>query len=100
MPPGRESRPAGNGAATISTGIKFTSDSTPRPRLSRRILEARRQRRREAYWLAHVEPVVVSTSTYGMTADELYAYAEHLRRAGWQDWELRARLTDPRTVAA
>lgn len=43
----------------------------------------------------------IGPSTYGMSRDEILAHANQLKMLhGWQDWELRARLTDPRTVTA
>jgi hypothetical protein len=31
-------------------------------------------------------------STYSLTAAELAAHIRHLRRQGWQSWEIRARF--------
>lgn len=43
----------------------------------------------------------VDPSTYGMNRDEILAHAHQLQTLhGWQDWEIQARLTDPRTVTA
>lgn len=37
-------------------------------------------------------------STYGMTPDQLRAYGRYLRSQGWADWEIAARLVDPRIL--
>lgn len=61
---------------------------------------ARRERRRDAWFDLHVEPERPRPSTYGMTSSELRDYAAQLQRDGWQAWEIRARLADPRKLAA
>lgn len=63
--------------------------------------EARRQRRLVRVYEANVEPSPpVRPSSYGMSSDELYEYARQLESEGWAAWEIRARLVDPRAVAA
>ena len=43
----------------------------------------------------------VDPSTYGMNRDEILAHAHQLQTLhGWQDWEIQARLTNPKLVAA
>jgi hypothetical protein len=96
-PPGRESRPAANRAASKSIDGDYKK-SYP---LLLSYREARVQRHRVAWFMAHVEPEPrPEPSSYGLSAEELYAEADRLTRIGWQAWEIRARLADPRSVAA
>ena len=45
--------------------------------------------------------VGVNPCSYGMSPDDLTTHATELQRVHhWQAWEIRARLTDPRQVAA
>ncbi|KQO41874.1 hypothetical protein ASF05_12290 [Aeromicrobium sp. Leaf245] len=69
------------------------------PRKARRH-EQRRARRRQQFFDSFVRPDPIQPNSWGMTADELRDYAAQLRRQGWSDWEIRARLADPRAVAA
>ena len=63
--------------------------------------EARRQRRLVREFEAHVEkPQPVQPSSFGLTAEELHLHRQQLLAAGWGVWEIRARLTEPRGVAA
>ncbi|HTJ71459.1 MAG TPA: hypothetical protein VL551_28210 [Actinospica sp.] len=43
-------------------------------------------------------PRPVEPSSYGMTPDQLRAYGRYLRSQGWADWEIAARLVDPREL--
>lgn len=62
--------------------------------------DQRRARRRQRFFDSLVQPDPIQPNSWGMTADELRDYAAQLRRQGWSDWEIRARLADPRQVAA
>lgn len=62
--------------------------------------DQRRARRRQRLFDSFVQPDPIQPNSWGMTADELRDYAAQLRRQGWSDWEIRARLADPRAVAA
>lgn len=113
-PQNERRRPAGNGTATSAQMAtedfnQGTTAGDALARLRRRAAagaraelrhERRRGRRIQAYFDAHTEQELSRPSDWGMTADELRDYAQQLRREGWSDWEIRARLADPREVRA
>lgn len=45
-----------------------------------------------------IEPDRRGPSTYGMGPAELYRYGQRLKAQGWTDWEIAARLVDPRDL--
>lgn len=89
--------PDGTTGVDLLAWIRDEVARDPRKALRR---EQKRQARRERHFQSFVEAEPASPSSWGMTAEQLSDYAMHLRRQGWSDWEIRARLADPRQVAA
>ncbi|WP_144276282.1 hypothetical protein [Demequina sp. NBRC 110053] len=94
--------PRGNEERAEQINLQATADPTLP---SRRVIRDDLERQKVSHALERIigsqtaqrEP---RRSSYGMTAPQLRSYAAELMSHGWQAWECRARLMDPREVAA
>lgn len=106
-----ESRPAGSHEAAKSFGgdTSMLLEVQVRRRAARRLVCLSDGRQDPQFDLphsrscgecGHVAQPPAAASDFGLTRAELVAEGARLKAAGWSDWEIRARLADPRRVAA
>ncbi len=94
MSPGQRKRPGGDSGAS-SKQLAGCSPS---------LAESRDKRvnslRLSAALVDHQFPTPSRPSDYGLSPEEIVDYANYLARNGFQPWEIRTRLADPKSVAA
>ena len=92
------------GASENRLAVGFDTDSTAIAEQKRAVARLRAAIRADLCDRLDLQPGrILGTQpvSYGMSPDELTTHAHELQRVHhWQPWEIRARLTNPKQVAA